>query len=96
VKKLWIVPPGVGAEALSWVVLASIPDIKLGMQRWWELRILGDTVIGVQDDLQGRALLVSMLPIAGARRPGTGRTPARGGSSSAIAIGPPWDHARLR
>jgi hypothetical protein len=28
VKKLWIVPPGVGAEALSWVILASIPDIK--------------------------------------------------------------------
>ncbi len=27
-KKLWIVPLGVGAGALSWVVLASIPDIK--------------------------------------------------------------------
>jgi hypothetical protein len=27
-KKLWIVPVGLGAAALSWVVVASVPDIK--------------------------------------------------------------------
>jgi hypothetical protein len=27
-KKLWIVPLGVGAAALTWLVVASAPDIK--------------------------------------------------------------------
>lgn len=27
-KKLWIVPLGVGAAAMSWLVVATLPDIK--------------------------------------------------------------------
>jgi hypothetical protein len=27
-KKLWVVPLGVGAAAASWMVLTSLPDIR--------------------------------------------------------------------
>jgi len=27
-KKLWIVPLGVGAAAMSWLVVATLPDLK--------------------------------------------------------------------
>lgn len=27
-KKLWILPVGLGAAALSWAVVASVPDIR--------------------------------------------------------------------